>query len=186
MLLQAKYDINKNKSKYIATVGILTSLAILLGAIENQLPSVALNLPGIKLGLANIIILYVIENINLSSALIIAAAKSFFVLVTRGAIAFALSFSGGFFASLCMALFYLLIYKYLHGKMSLLSVSVVGAVMHNLAQLMVFALLMKTDVVFYYIPYLILAGVIMGCVTGAIYKSVMYMLRRIHIGESKL
>jgi len=186
MLLQDKNEIYKKKSKYIATVGILTSFALILGIVENQLPSISLTLPGVKLGLANIIVMYVLEYFNVSTALIIVMAKSLFVLVTRGIVAFSLSISGGFFATVCMALFYLLISGILRGRMSSISVSVVGAVMHNLAQLAVFALLMKTDVVFYYIPYLIIVGVIMGFITGAIYQSVLYMLKRIHIGESKI
>ena len=131
----------------IAITGILTAGAIVIGIIESFIPSVGI--PGVKLGLANIIILITLYELGILEALFVDLARLFIVGLLRGTI-----FTMGFFMSLTgailslgiMILFYLLIKKF-----SIIGVSVIGALFHVFGQILVAWLFLSTPYILYYL-----------------------------------
>jgi len=94
------------------------------------------------------------------------AFKSFFVLLTRGVTAGMLSFSGGVSSVIVMIIVMTLTRK----KASYLILSIAGAVTHNVAQIIVASLLTQTSLIVYYMPVLIVSGVMAGSATSVILK----------------
>jgi heptaprenyl diphosphate synthase len=160
---------NASKSRKVAFMGLLFALAIVLSYLESLVPTV-LPVPGIKLGLSNIVTMYCLFFLNAPAAILLALLKAAFVLITRGGVAALLSASGG----LC-SVGVMLLAKKLRASGGL--TSVIGAVTHNLAQLVTEYLFFKTAVLFYYLPVLVISGVIMGVITAMILKAVLPLIK---------
>ena len=87
---------NRNcKVKRLALMGLLFALAMALSFLESLLPALPMLPPGIRLGLSNIVTMYALFVLGPVSGYTIAVLKSLFVLLTRGAVAAAMSASGG-------------------------------------------------------------------------------------------
>ena len=87
---------NRNqKVKRLALMGLLFALAMALSFLESLLPALPMLPPGIRLGLSNIITMYALFVLGPVSGYTIAVLKSLFVLLTRGAVAAAMSAAGG-------------------------------------------------------------------------------------------
>lgn len=157
---------------------MLLCLAIVFSFIENMIPPLPTLPPGVKLGLSNIVTIYCLFFIDSKSAFSISALKSGFVALTRGYTAGILSFSGGILSVLVMLLFKRKNPRYL-------ILSVIGAISHNIGQLLVSAVLFKTTSIFYYLPVLIISGVVMGSVTATLMKVLIPALKRISIDKQK-
>ena len=102
--------------------------------------------------------------------------KSFFVLLTRAPMAAFMSLCGGLLSVLCMALCSRV--KWLGKDYMLLSV--IGALAHNLGQLLA-SVAYTSTVMFYYLPVLVVSGVIMGIVTGVMLRVVMPYIQRLFL-----
>lgn len=151
---------------------MLLCLAIVFSFIENMIPPIPALPPGVKLGLSNIVTIYCIFFTDTKSALGISSLKSVFVLLTRGISAGILSFSGGILSVIMMSLFKRKNPRYL-------ILSIIGAISHNIGQLLVSAVLFKTTSIFYYLPVLVISGVVMGSVTATLMKVLIPALKRI-------
>ncbi len=149
------------KTKQIALLGIMLAMSFGLTALESAV--CAFLPPGVRLGLANIVVMAAIFLLNRRSALIIVVLKACFVFITRGFTASIMSFFGGA-VSLGVILLLLKIMK----NPSVMMVSVAGAVCHNMAQLAASALLLHSGYTFYYAPILIISGTIAGTATGSL------------------
>lgn len=148
-------------------MGLLFALSICFSYIESLMVIPGLP-PGIRLGLSNIITMYGLFFLGGRSAYTLAIMKACFVMLTRGLIAGLLSASGGIFSVTAMALL-LLVRKNTFGYPAL---SVVGAVFHNIGQLLV-ARVITNVFLFYYIPVLLVSGVVVGTVTGLVFRLVL-------------
>ena len=144
-------------SRKISNIAMLSALAIIFGYIESLFP--ASPIPGIKLGISNIVILIALYRMNFGSAFFIMLIK---VLVTSllfsGLNVFIYSFSGGVFSILIM--------HFSKPIFSKIGVSMEGGVFHNIGQLLTASVMMQTSAVFVYTPYLLISGIIVGFVTG--------------------
>lgn len=153
-----KYKLN---TKRTASIGVLTAIALTIFVLESQIPPLVA-IPGIKLGLANIITLFALVVMGRRDAFIILILRVVLGSVFSGqAMTLAYSLTGGI---LCLLAESLLI-KFV-GLNSLWAVSVIGAVIHNTAQIAVAALITMTPETFCYLPYLIIAGIITGVFIG--------------------
>lgn len=167
---------SKNQARKVAFSGMLFALAIVLSVIEG-IVTPALGLPpGIKPGLANIVVMYALFTMGAGQAAMLVMLKSFFVFLTRGAAAAALSLAGGF----CSLLIMLLLLWGTRKQASYLILSVAGAITHNMGQLAMAALWLGTAVSFAYTPVLILAGIGMGTVTSLTLKAILPTLQRLN------
>lgn len=155
-------------AKDIALLGMLFAMAMALSFAESLLPVLPMLPPGFKLGLSNIVTMYALFVLGVRKGLAIAVMKSFFVLLTRAPVAAFMSLSGGMLSVLCMALASRV--GWLRRDYMLLSV--IGALAHNLGQLLA-SVAYTSTVMFYYLPVLVISGVIMGIITGAVLRVVM-------------
>ncbi len=142
-------------------LGVFAAVAVALSAAENMIPPLPLLPPGAKLGLSNIITMYLSLNGMLSPAIFISLAKGLFSLLTRGATAGLMSACGGVLSSVVI---FLLAKPRLFGYLGL---GVAGAVSHNIAQLTVsFFIIGQVSV--YYLPALVIFAAVSGTLTALI------------------
>lgn len=170
----------KKNILYICRTGILSALALVLSIFEGMLPDLPFVLPGMKLGLSNLAVMFSLELCNLPCALAIVIIKALFALFTRGVTAFCMSFFGGFLATIGM---HLLINQ---KKISFgcFGVGVGGAFLHNCGQVLV-AYVLVSDAIYAYIPVLVAGAVLTGSLTALVYYFVMPSLKRIPLmGDS--
>lgn len=156
-------------SKKIAVMGLMLALMFVLGYVENMLPPIPFLPPNVKLGLANVLAMYCIFFVGKKEAYTLAILKSAFVLMSRGPIAAVLSLIGGLL-SVTVIIVAVVLFK---DSLSYITDSILGAIFHNIGQLLAFSVIMKSGFVFYYFPVLLIAGIIMGAVTGGLLKVIM-------------
>lgn len=159
---------NKTSKFVLAAVlcGVALALSLVDGAISSLLP-----LTGFKLGLANIVSLFALYYLGAPYAFSICIVRSLLAAVFSGNLTMLFfSLAGGLLSILVMCLFL--------RRLSLVKVSVLGGVTHNLAQLAVAALLTATPQVSYYLPVLALMGCVCGFCMGVLCALVFSRLRR--------
>lgn len=150
----------------ITNLAMLLTFAVAIHFVENLIP-LPIPVPGAKIGLANIITLLALLLYGLRSGLIIAAGRSILGSLLIGSFmgfGFWLSFLASLVSCMTMALFIPLLRR---GSISAVSISIIGAVFHNLTQLTVAAAIMKNVVLFQgYFPLLVLVAIPTGLLTG--------------------
>lgn len=157
----------------IARLAVLTALALALSAIERLIP-VPVAVPGVKLGLANLVTVLALYLLGAREALTISALR----VVLAG-------FLFGSFSSLLYALsgallsFGAMALLKKTGAFSVIGVSVAGGVFHNVAQITIAALIVKTLELSYYLPVLMLSGIITGLFIGIVANLLIGRLRTV-------
>lgn len=165
----------KQKAAYF---GVFTALALIFSYVETLIP-VNFGIPGAKLGLANLIIVIFLYKTNWREALLLSVVRivlSGFIFGNLFAILYSLA--GGILSLAVMAL----LQK--SGKFSVIGVSIAGGASHNVGQLIVAMTVVETYQVGYYLPVLLVAGVITGALIGIISSQVLVRIRDIHLGQS--
>ena len=151
------------RTKKITILGLLTTIALTIFIIESALPPLA-PIPGIKLGLANIVTLFILLRFEISDAVLVLLIRIILASVFAGQIvSFIYSISGGILCLLVMAL----INKLLNRKYIFLT-SILGAIAHNAGQIIVAYFVLKMSGIFVYVPFLMISGVVTGLFTGII------------------
>lgn len=167
-------------TRKLTTIAVLVALAIVLHLFEAFIP-IPLPIPGVKLGLANIVTLLALVLFDFKTAFIIACMRTILGSLLSGTlfnIAFFLSFSGAVSATCLMALtLYSGSSQNLQSKFSLPGVSVAGAAAHNLGQLAMAALLVKHTGIFYYLPIMLLSSIPTGILTGLLLRELLNHLK---------
>ena len=166
---------NKNKTKKLVLLGMLAAVAVVLSSLENLLPPLPFLPPGSKAGFSNIITMYAAGAFGLPGAIGISLIKALFALMTRGAAAFLTSLCGGLLSTLIMAL--LLMKK---SPFGFIGVGVAGSAAHQTGQFLVCSLLIG-EAAFVYLPFMLLAGAVTGCVTGALLYLILPALTRLTV-----
>ena len=160
----------KIKAKNITTLGICTTLAMVLSYLESLIP-LSFAVPGIKLGLANIVTLAALYLLRTKYAFRILLARCFFGSVFGGGItALCFSLLGG-----CLALGVMALAKKLP-FLSIYGVSILGAAAHNVGQILAAMGLMHSIYIGAYLPYLLIVAVFTGLLTGAACAGVLRVL----------
>ena len=148
------------KTQRLSALALTVAVAMLLSFIESRLPSFTA-IPGIKVGLANIAVTFALYRIGTREAILVSAVRVVLVSLLFGSpVSMLYGLSG---AVLSLALMSLL--KHI-SPLSPIGVSVAGGVTHNLGQIALACLLLRSATVFYYLPVLILTGTVAGTVTG--------------------
>ena len=157
-------------TKKLTAISLLASLAIICGYIESLIP-VNPAIPGIKLGISNIIILFALYKSDRSSAFLIMLIKVLASsILFSGLSVFIYSLSGGILSFFAM----ILLKKF---NFSIITISMLGAVFHNVGQLFAAAFMLKSFSVFYYMPLLLISGLILGFVTGSVCRIVVNRIK---------
>ena len=156
--------------------GLIASVAIVVSSLERLIPlNVFIPLPGIKLGLANAIVLFALVKLGFLSAFSVAFCKTIVVsMLFTGFTSFVYSFFGSVLALIVM--FILLRYD---KAFSIIGVSVGGAAFFNIGQIIAASLILDNNYILYYLPILLLIAVFTGIVVGYITH---IMLKNIKIG----
>lgn len=149
------------RTKKITTLALFTVIALTIFIVESLIPALV-PIPGIKLGLANIITLILLLNYKSSDALIVLLARIFLSAVFAGqTMSLLYSLCGGL---CCFGAMYLL-NRFLSGHFIFIT-SMFGALFHNAGQLLVAYFITRTLGLMAYIPFLVLSGILTGLFTG--------------------
>lgn len=147
-------------TKKKAQVGMLVAVAFVLGYVESLLP-ISFGVPGIKLGLSNIVVLLCLYEGTVKEAFGISIVRIVLSGFTFGNLSMMLySFVGGMLSFLVM----FLLKK--SNRFSIYGVSVAGGVSHNIGQILVAMLVLQTEMILYYLPFLLVAGSVAGTCIG--------------------
>jgi heptaprenyl diphosphate synthase len=150
-----------NKSKNIAFTGICIALAMILSYVEVMLPPLFQAVPGIKMGLPNIIIVFLLYRRGPIFAALVSILRMVLVSLLFGnAMMFMYSLAGGVLSLLVMFLLSRLRF------LSTVGVSVAGGVSHNVGQVLMAMLLLETAELGYYLVVLTVTGTISGILIG--------------------
>lgn len=151
---------NMNTAK-LARLGLCTTIALIIFMIEAALPHIAI-VPGMKLGLSNIVTLFVLKRYGSRDAFLVLTARIILAAIFAGQmLSFLFSVFGGF-----LALFVMSVSIRFLGARYLYLVSILGALAHNIGQIAAAFLLLKMSGIFAYLPYLMLSAVLTGLFNG--------------------
>ena len=152
-------------TKKIAKLSMLLSISVVLGLIESFIPIMSGAVPGIKLGLANIVIVFAIYELSFKDAIYISILRVLLIGILRTGL-----FSISFFFSLAGALLSI-VFMYLakeYTKMSIVGVSVVGSIFHSIAQIIIACIFLSNINIVYYLPILLISSIVTGVIVGSI------------------
>lgn len=161
-------------SRKVARLGVLFALALVLSLAESAIAPMLGLMPAMKLGLANIVVMYALLFLGRGQAYTLVVLKALFGFLTRGFTAGALSFLGGTLSFFVMCL--LLLWP---GEISGYLFSACGALAHNLGQLAGAAVLLSSGAALGYAPILMIAGLIVGGITWWILRALLPYFSRI-------
>ncbi len=148
----------------IALLGILTAATIIIAVIESFIPSIGI--PGVKLGLANIMILVILYELGILDAIVVNLSRVVLVGVIRGTIftmGFLMSLTGAVMSLGIMILFYLIVKKF-----SVIGVSVIGSLFHVIGQILIAWIFLETSYILYYLPIIAISAIITGVLVGVV------------------
>ena len=158
--LQFKKDTNMNNAKKVAVRALLIALAMVLAYIESMFQISAM-VPGMKLGLTNIVVMVALYKIDEKEAIIINIVRILLVGFTFGNMfSLAYSMAGGILSGAVM------IAMKKMTKASIVTVSLLGGIFHNVGQIIVAMIVLQTHSLLYYLLVLWITGIVSGIVVG--------------------
>ena len=158
------------ETRKVAQIGVLVSLAMVLSYVESLFPAFVA-VPGVRIGLANIAIVFALYRLGFKEAMGISLVRVVLSSLLFGSVLSMAYSAAGALLSLCVMA--LLKRTRLFGTVA---VSVAGGVSHNLGQIGVACLILQTGALVYYVPVLILSGVAAGVVIGIVSAAVISRL----------
>lgn len=161
------------KVKNVATLGLCVALAMIMSYIESLFP-LNFAVPGIKMGLANIVIIFLLYRMGFGAACVVSLIRVFLVSLLFGnMMMMAYSIAG---AVLSLGLMFLLKKS---GKFSVIGVSIAGGVAHNAGQIIMAIILLGAKQIAYYLPVLAVTGTVTGVLIGIAASIVIKRVKRI-------
>lgn len=161
------------KTKKIATYGLLIALAFILSYIESLFP-LPIPIPGIKLGLANLVVITALYSMGVKEAFVLSLIRIILVGFTFGSLSTMMfGLVGGLLSWFMMVLFK-------KTKLfSMVGVSIIGGVSHNIGQIIVSIFVVENINIIYYLPFLLISGVITGVLIGILGAVIIKRLKKI-------
>ena len=150
------------KSKKVAFLGLSIGLAMILSFVESQIPALVA-VPGIKVGLPNLVIVFTLYRIGFKEAVTVSLIRIVLVSILFGNLQ-TMTFS---IAGAVLSLLGMFILKKLDW-FSCITVSIVGGILHNVGQIIAACLWTQTAAIAYYLPVLLISGVVAGTLIGFI------------------
>ena len=153
--------------KKYTRLSLLIALSVVLSLIESVIPIFNGYIPGLKLGLANTIILFVLYKYTVKDSLYVSIIRVLIVGVLRTGL-----FSINFFFSLSGAILSIVMMYICKKttKLSIVGISVIGSIFHSLGQIIIAIISIKNINMIYYLPWLLLFSIPTGIITGIISK----------------
>lgn len=156
----------------VAYFGVFTALALIFSYVESLIP-IQLGIPGVKLGLANLIIVIALYKMSIKEAYILSVVRIVLAGFMFGNLfAILYSLSGGILSLTIMCILKKT------DKFSIYGVSMAGGVFHNIGQLLMAAIVLESVSIGYYFPVLLISGLMTGFVIGVIANE---MIKRLKI-----
>ena len=156
-------------------LGLTIALAMIMSYIEALVP-LSFAVPGIKMGLANIVIIFVLYKIGTKEAILVSLIRVILVsLLFSNVMAMAYSIAG---AVLSLSVMWLLKKT---DRFSFVGVSIAGGIMHNVGQIIMAVILLGTEQIALYLPVLIITGTVTGVVIGIVSGLVINRFRTIRL-----
>jgi len=153
-------------------ISMFLAITIVLSIIESMIPIFNGSIPGIKLGLANIIIVTILYLYSFKDALFVTTMKVILVGILRTGI-----FSTTFFLSLTGSILSVFAMGFVKKtKLSIVGTSVIGSIFHTIGQLIMAMLILKNINLIYYFPYITLSALITGIIIGLLSKQLLLFL----------
>lgn len=162
--------------RQITTMGMLVALAMVLGFVETLIP-INLGIPGMKLGLANIVVVIALFLFDIKTAVVVSMLRIILIAMTFGNMSMMFYSIAGASLSLLSMIAISKIKSF-----SLISVSIVGGIMHNVGQIICAAFVVRTNGVFTYLPVLMIAGLVSGALIGIVAGLISVRLTNVKIG----
>jgi len=159
--------------KKLTRLSMLLALSVVLSLIESMVPIINGIIPGVKLGLANIVVLVALYIYGFKDALSLTILRVFLIGILRTGlfgITFFFSFSGSIFSICAMVIFK----KYT--KLSIIGVSIIGSVFHSIGQILIASIILNNANVMYYLPWISLFSIFTGIIVGYISKEIVNFL----------
>lgn len=157
----------------VAYFGVFMALALIFSYVEVLIP-IPLGIPGIKLGLANLIIVVALYKVHIQETYVLSVGRILLAGFLFGSLFSILySMAGGLLS--------LTVMHFLRktGKFSVMGVSLAGGVFHNLGQFIMAMIVLESGSIFYYFPVLLIAGMLTGLLIGIIANE---SIKRLSIG----
>ena len=158
--------------KKVAYFGVLTALALIFSYVEHLIP-IHVGVPGIKLGLANLIVLITLYEMGEKEAFLLSVVRvvlSGFIFGNLFGILY--SMAGGILSLVVMCLLKRTTW------FSMIGISMAGGVFHNIGQLLIAGLIVESFSIFYYLPILVFAGSLTGILIGFLANEMLRRLRK--------
>jgi len=155
-------ELNKN-----VRLSMLLAISVVLALVESTIPFFSGQIPGLKLGLANTIVLFVLYFYTFKDAMYVSILRVFLMGILRTGV-----FSQTFFFSLMGALLSGTVMYLMKrfSKLSIVGVSIIGSIFHSVGQVLVAIVLLNTINMIYYLPWLLLFSIPTGVIVGTISK----------------
>ena len=171
-----------SRTKKLTVCALLISLALVLSYMERFFPlQLVIPLPGVKLGLANIVTLSALYLLGMKQAYVILAVRCILGSTFGGSITSLLfSMTGGTLAMLTMTIARKIPFFSVYG------VSILGAAAHNIGQILASILLMQSVYIGAYLPYLLVIAIFTGLATGAATAGVLRVLFSVNARSAKV
>ncbi len=174
MMRESKYNMKTSK---IPLYGVLIALALILSYVESQIPAFVA-IPGMKLGLTNIVVLSALYLLGDKSAMMINTFRIVVVSILFGnAMSFAFSIVGGMLSTLVM----IILKK--SGKFRIIGISAAGGITHNIGQIITAIVLLGTTAIAWYLPILWISGIVSGIIIGVIGGAVCSRLEKVDMSK---
>ena len=167
---------NEAMVKRLCLYGLLIALAFVLSYVETLIPVAAVSffVPGMKIGLANIVVMVALYTLGARDAFILSLIRIVLVGLTFGnTVSMIYSLSGGMLSYLVMLLLKLT------GKFTMVTVSIAGGIFHNVGQILMAALVLENAGVIGYLPVLAVSGTVTGLLIGLLGGEVTKRIRRV-------
>lgn len=156
--------------KKTAYLGLFLALALICSYIESLIPFY-FGIPGVKLGLTNVVVILMLYDMDAKSAFTVSVLRILLAgLLFGNMFSILYSLAGGMLSFLCMVLLKRT------GRFKIISISAAGGVTHNLGQIIVAAAVVENMNLFYYYPILLTAGVVTGILIGVAAQEILLRL----------
>lgn len=159
----------------VAYFGVFTALALIFSYVETLIP-IHLGIPGVKLGLANLVILIALYKMSVKETYMLSVVRvvlSGFIFGNLFSIIYSLA--GGLLSLTVMA------FLKKCDKFSLIGISIAGGVFHNVGQLIMAAIVLESLSIGYYLPVLLVSGMVTGLLIGITAGEMLKRLNKLHI-----
>lgn len=158
-----------------AYFGVFTALALIFSYVETLIP-IHIGIPGVKLGLANLIVVIALYRMGVREAYVLSVVRVILAGFLFGNLfAILYSLAGGLLSLTVM------VFLKKTEKFSVLGVSMAGAVFHNIGQLIMAAIVLESLSITYYLPVLMLSGIVTGLLIGIVANEMLKRVRSLQL-----